>query len=151
MANPEGPQPGRRSEGKSQYIADLVPGTLSVIELPRSKDWKKDLETDTRQVYQNMPRGGLAAAPSEPDNPILAQAGKPGPIKYCIYIIKENRTYDQVFGDMPQGNGDPKLCLFPDKASPNHHKLARGFVLFDNFYVDAEVSAGGHEWSMGAY
>ena len=69
----------------------------------------------------------------------------------CIYIIKENRTYDQVFGDMKEGNGDPELCLFPEAVTPNHHKLAREFVLLDNFYVDGEVSADGHEWTMGAY
>ncbi len=68
-----------------------------------------------------------------------------------IYIIKENRTYDQVFGDMKEGNGDPHLCLFPESVTPNHHALARQFVLLDNFYVDGEVSADGHEWSMGAY
>ena len=149
-ANPEGPQPGRRSEGKSQYIGDLVPGTLSIIDLPRGGDGRKALETYTRQVYDNVPRSGAVARPASADNPILP-GSQPSPIKYCIYIIKENRTYDQVFGDMAQGNGDAKLCLFPDKASPNHHKLAREFVLFDNFYVDAEVSADGHEWSMGAY
>ncbi|HZQ45499.1 MAG TPA: alkaline phosphatase family protein, partial [Verrucomicrobiae bacterium] len=65
--------------------------------------------------------------------------------------VKENRTYDQVMGDMKEGNGDPKLCIFPERITPNHHKLAREFVLLDNFYVDAEVSADGHEWSMGAY
>jgi phospholipase C len=73
------------------------------------------------------------------------------PIKYCLYIVKENRTYDQVFGDLPQGNGDPKLCLFPERITPNLHQLVRQFVLLDNFYADAEVSADGHEWSMGAY
>src|SRR5262249_51468708 len=72
-------------------------------------------------------------------------------IQHVIYIIKENRTYDQVFGDIPEGNGDPSLCLFPEKVTPNHHKLARQFVLLDNFYVDGEVSADGHQWSMGAY
>jgi hypothetical protein len=77
--------------------------------------------------------------------------GDPTPIKYCFYIIKENRTYDQVLGDIPEGRGDPKLCLFPERITPNHHKLAREFVLLDNFYVNAEVSANGHEWSMGAY
>jgi hypothetical protein len=82
---------------------------------------------------------------------VPAKAGLPSPIKYCIYVIKENRTYDQVLGDMPEGNGDASLCLFPEKTTPNHHKLAREFVLLDNFYVDAEVSADGHEWSMGAY
>jgi phospholipase C len=83
--------------------------------------------------------------------PVPAEPGLPSPIKYCIYIIKENRTYDQFLGDLPQGNGDPRLCLFPENVTPNHHKLAGDFVLLDNFYVDAEVSADGHEWSMGAY
>ena len=68
-----------------------------------------------------------------------------------IYVIKENRSYDQVFGDMPEGNGDTGLCIFPEKITPNHHKLARQFVLLDNFYADGEVSADGHQWSMGAY
>ena len=83
--------------------------------------------------------------------PIPRKVGDPSPIKYAIYIIKENRTYDQVFGDMKQGNGEPGLCLFPETVTPNHHKLAREFVLLDNFYVDGEVSADGHEWTMGAY
>ncbi|MGD0263088.1 MAG: beta-propeller fold lactonase family protein [Verrucomicrobiota bacterium] len=80
-----------------------------------------------------------------------APLGAASPIQYCIYIIKENRTYDQVLGDLPQGNGDPKLCLFPERVTPNLHQIARQFVLLDNFYADAEVSAGGHEWSMAAY
>ena len=78
-------------------------------------------------------------------------AGASTPLDHVIYVIKENRTYDQVLGDLPQGNGDPALCLFPEKITPNHHALAREFVLLDNFYANAEVSASGHEWSMGAY
>ena len=73
------------------------------------------------------------------------------PIKYCIYVIRENRTYDQVFGDIKAGNGEPTLCIFPEKVTPNAHRLAKQFVLLDNFYCDGEVSAEGHEWSMGAY
>jgi Phosphoesterase family len=84
-------------------------------------------------------------------NPVPAKVGDASPIKHVIYVIKENRTYDQVFGDMKEGNGDPGLCLFPEKVTPNHHKLAREFVLLDNFYCDGEVSADGHEWSMAAY
>ena len=87
----------------------------------------------------------------EPDNPIPAKVGEASPIKHCIYIIKENRTYDQVFGDIREGNGDAALCIFPERVTPNHHALARQFVLLDNFYVDGEVSANGHEWSMAAY
>jgi hypothetical protein len=82
---------------------------------------------------------------------IPAKVGDPSPIKHVLYIIKENRTYDQVFGDLKEGNGDRDLCLFPEAITPNHHRLARDFVLLDNFYCDGEVSADGHEWSMGAY
>ena len=91
------------------------------------------------------------SATGRTDNPIPHKVGDASPIKHCIYIIKENRTYDQVFGDMKEGNGDADLCLFGEKVTPNHHKLARQFVLLDNFYVDGEVSADGHQWSMGAY
>jgi len=149
-ANPEGPQPGQRGENH-QYIADLTPGVLSIIDLPRGGDWARALAAGTRLAYDNVPHSDEAPLPADKGNPVPAEAGAPSPIKYCIYIIKENRTYDQVFGDMPQGNGDAKLCLFGETNTPNHHKIARQFVLFDNFYVDAEVSAGGHEWSMGAY
>jgi hypothetical protein len=73
------------------------------------------------------------------------------PFKHVIYIIKENRTYDQVLGDMKEGDGDPSLVFFPENVSPNHHALARRFGLFDRFFVNAEVSASGHNWSTAAY
>jgi phospholipase C len=79
------------------------------------------------------------------------KVGDKSPIKYVFYVIKENRTYDQVLGDVKKGNGDENLCLFGEKITPNQHKLVNDFVLLDNFYVDAEVSADGHNWSMGAY
>jgi hypothetical protein len=65
-------------------------------------------------------------------------------------VIRENRTYDQVLGDIPRGNGDPSLTLFGEEVTPNAHAIARDFTLFDNFYVDAEVSYDGHAFSMGA-
>ncbi|MDB5014841.1 MAG: bifunctional YncE family protein/alkaline phosphatase family protein, partial [Daejeonella sp.] len=90
-------------------------------------------------------------AQSEVGNPIPGKVGEKSPIKHVFYVIKENRTYDQVLGDMKEGNGDTSLCIFPERVTPNHHALARQFVLLDNFYVDAEVSADGHNWSMAAY
>jgi len=87
----------------------------------------------------------------EEGNPVPAKPGNPSPIKYVFYIIKENRTYDQVLGDIKEGNGDNNLVLFGEKITPNLHALANEFVLLDNFYVDAEVSEDGHSWSMGAY
>ena len=79
------------------------------------------------------------------------KVGDKSPIKYVFYVVKENRTYDQVLGDMPGGNGDTSLVLFGERITPNHHNLAKEFVLLDNFYVDGEVSADGHNWSHGAY
>jgi DNA-binding beta-propeller fold protein YncE len=149
-ANPRGPWPGRQT---TEYIATLYKGTLSVIDLPDRKHWEQQMAAWTAKAYSCTPLKEHAAVAVTPTagNPIPAKVGDPSPIKYVIYIIKENRTYDQVFGDIPQGNGDAKLCLFPDRVSPNHHKLARDFVLLDNFYADSEVSASGHEWSMAAY
>jgi DNA-binding beta-propeller fold protein YncE len=149
-ANPLGPWPGRNNK---EYIGNLYRGTLSLIDLPDHSHWAQQMALWTAQAYACTPLkadNAVAKAPSV-DNPIPAKVGDPSPIKYVIYIIKENRTYDQVFGDIAQGNGDAKLCLFPERVTPNHHKLAREFVLLDNFYADSEVSASGHEWSMSAY
>ena len=77
--------------------------------------------------------------------------GEPSVFKHVIYIIKENRTYDQVFGDMKEGNGDPNLVMFGEKVTPNHHALARQFTLFDNFYCSGVLSADGHSWVNAAY
>ena len=115
---------------------------------------RADMADYTRQAYDCSPLR-MDIAPSarslDEQNPIPSALGEPSPIKYCVYIIKENRTYDQVFGDLPQGNGDASLCLFPRHVTPNHHALVEQFVLFDNFYVESEVSADGHEWTMAAY
>jgi len=155
LANPLGPQPGLPSPTNTvaQYIADLFRGTLSIIHLPSGKKLERNLAAWTAQAFNCTPLKADAGVSGErpADSPIPAKPGDPSPIKYCLYIIKENRTYDQVLGDMPQGNGDPKLCLFPEKVTPNLHLIARQFVLLDDFYVDGEVSADGHEWSMGAY
>jgi DNA-binding beta-propeller fold protein YncE len=149
-ANPNGPGPLKKSP---DYIANLFQGTLSIIDLPRRRDAEKQMAAWTAQVYSCTPlkSDDSVTVTPPPGNPIPAKPGDPSPIKYVIYVVKENRTYDQVFGDMPQGNGDPKICLFPKRATPNHHELAGDFVLLDNFYADASVSADGHEWSMGAY
>jgi YVTN family beta-propeller protein len=155
QANPLGPQPGVRNSTDStvQYIARLFRGSLSIIDLPSQKELDRQLAAYTAQAYQCSPINSNAtvSAPHPADNPIPLSPGDTCPIKYCLYVIKENRTYDQIFGDMPEGNGDPDLCLFPERVTPNLHALARQFVLLDNFYVEAEVSADGHEWSMAAY
>ncbi|MEO6820910.1 MAG: bifunctional YncE family protein/alkaline phosphatase family protein [Ginsengibacter sp.] len=131
------------------YIGGLFRGTLSIIPVPK----KGALSVYSRQVYKNTPynKSKELESAGEKNNPIPTKVGDTSPIKYVFYIIKENRTYDQVLGDMPEGNGDTSLCLFGEKITPNLHALAREFVLLDNFYVNAEVSADGHNWSMGGY
>ena len=160
IANPLGPQPvsaadnsgyhmGSTPNSKLQYIAGLFKGSLSFIDAPQAEK----LKTYTRQVYRNSPftKEKISVSEGAENNPIPRKAGEKSPIKHVFYIIKENRTYDQVLGDVPEGNGDSSLCLFGKQVTPNHHSLAKDFVLLDNFYVDAEVSADGHNWSMAAY
>jgi 6-phosphogluconolactonase (cycloisomerase 2 family) len=150
-ANPQGPGPYEAGKLKStyQYIAGLLQGSLSAIDLPGPEK----LADYTKQAYACSPLRAEAAPVGDlpGDGPIPRKADGAGPIKHCIYVVKENRTYDQVLGDMKEGNGDPNLCLFGEKVTPNIHKLARQFVLLDNFYADGEVSADGHQWTMGAY
>ena len=149
--NPNGPSPfGKREDNRAaQYIGSLFLGTMSVMDQPDVSA----LGAYSRLVYENTPykKEKEMMTEGEIGNPIPMKVGETSPIKYVFYIIKENRTYDQVLGDMKEGNGDSSLCIFPEKITPNEHALARDFVLFDNFYDDAEVSADGHNWSMAAY
>ncbi len=149
--NPLGPQPIEKNadDRAAQYIGELFLGTLNVFDAPNDEQMIRY----SKQVYDNTPysKEKEQTAEGEPGNPIPMHAGDLSPIKYVFYIIKENRTYDQVLGDIPEGNGDSSLCLFPEKVTPNEHALAKEFVLLDNFYVNAEVSADGHNWSMAAY
>jgi DNA-binding beta-propeller fold protein YncE len=133
-------------------VHTLTPGAVSFFPL---SDALADLRKHTAKVIANTPYRASqllqAKSNSGPASIVPTQVGLGSPIKHIVYIIKENRTYDQVFGDLPQGNGDPELTLFPRKITPNHHKLAEEFVLFDNFFVDGEVSSDGHQWSTAAY
>jgi YVTN family beta-propeller protein len=150
-ANPKGPNPIlKKAKKNEEYIGGLFPGAVSIIATPKPSE----MPGLSKTAYTCSPLRADSAPtsrPREPNHPIPAKVGGMSPIKHCIYIIKENRTYDQVFGDIREGNGDVSLCLFPERVTPNHHALARQFVLLDNFYVDGEVSANGHEWSTAAY
>jgi hypothetical protein len=136
------------------FIGQTLEGAVSVVPIPD----EAGLKEYTAQVYLNCPYSDaqLTAAPHPVKTAIPTKVGDPSPIKHVIYVIKENRTYDQVFGDLtdgpnPKGKGDPKLCMFPRKVTPNHHKLAEEFVLLDNLYCNGQVSRDGHPWSTAAY
>jgi hypothetical protein len=121
----------------SRYVLDELIGDVRRI----GNEELRRLPQHTARVQANRPARGPEPSPR-------AERGR---IRHVIYVIKENRTYDQVLGDDPRGNGDPALALFGRAVTPNHHAIAREFTLLDNFYCNAEVSAQGHTWSMGAF
>ncbi|MCA9446373.1 MAG: bifunctional YncE family protein/alkaline phosphatase family protein [Candidatus Omnitrophica bacterium] len=150
---PQGPRrPNPKENEKTETIKTLMEGAVNTLEID---EYRSRLPELTRQVYANCPYNdellAQAAPTSGTPSVVPSVVGAGSPIKHVLYIIKENRTYDQVFGDLPQGNGDPNLCLFGKETTPNHHAIAEQFVLFDNLYCDAEVSADGHQWSNAAY
>ncbi len=161
LANPNGPNPlgnkqkvvfqkGDASKPAAvEYIGGLFKGTMSIFEEPS----EQLLGSYSKAVYANTPysKEKEMQASGEAGNPIPMKVGDPSPIKYVFYIVKENRTYDQVLSDVVGGNGDTSLLLFGEKITPNQHALVKEFVLLDNFYVDGEVSADGHNWTFGAY
>jgi hypothetical protein len=129
----------RRGHPAYRYIATLIHGSVARI---RIRDLASELHAMTGQVEtDNLMKGKLGV--------IRFHQGA-NPIRHVIYIIKENRTYDQIFGDLKPGNGDPALTMYGWNITPNEHKLARQFGILDNFYCSGEVSGNGHVWSMAA-
>ena len=125
-----------------QYVWQLEKGALTVIPRPEPGE----LKSLTLLVGKNNHFSTASQRP--PDNAIFAFLHNR--IHHVIYIVKENRSYDQVLGDLEKGNGDPRLNLFPDALAPNHHEIARRFVTLDNFYDSGEVSGNGWNWSTAA-
>ncbi|MBU6325009.1 MAG: hypothetical protein KJS92_05925, partial [Bacteroidetes bacterium] len=139
----------RAEARKVQYIGSLFRGTVSWLELPN----ERQLQAYTAACYRNTPysKSNELVTNIPAGNPIPDSIGKYSPLKHVFYIIKENRTYDQVLSDVAGGDGDTSLLLFGDSITPNQHKIVKDFVLLDHFYVEAEVSADGHNWSTAAY
>jgi len=97
--------------------------------------------------YGLLQEAKLPPRPDQPPRPVPERVGEPSVFQHVIYVIKENRTYDQVFGDIKEGNGEPSLCAFGGRITPNQHKLVREFVLLDNTYCSGILSADGHQWA----
>jgi YVTN family beta-propeller protein len=145
--------PGETDYGVSGYNSHADNGTVSIVPLPD----KKTLHAMTRQVYENnhwdLRVNIESAAGGDRDTapvPIPAKIGDPSLIKHVFLIIRENRTYDQVLGDVPKGDGDPSLAVFGAKATPNMHDMIKRFPLLDNFYTPSRQSADGHQWIVEA-
>ena len=127
-------------------------GSVSLVPLPG----KRELSRFSQTVWDNLRQPRIAAAllpprPGQPPRAIPERIGEPSLIKHVVYIIKENRTYDQVLGDVTNGNGNAHLCTFGERITPNQHKLVREFALLDNTCCAGILSADGHQWSMSAF
>jgi YVTN family beta-propeller protein len=137
--------------GGDESVKSLQKGTVEIVDLTQMK---ANLRTWSKQVYDNTPYHDdqlVAAKTPTVATVIPREVGAGSPIKHVLYIIKENRTYDQVLGDLGKGNGDSRLTIFGETVTPNHHAIARQFVLLDNLFCDGEVSVDGHSWSNSAY
>lgn len=148
-----GPGRPRQGSGAPEFNSHQHHGSLSLVPLSA---FAGDLATLSAQVDANLRRDAIEQAllrprSGQPPRAIPERIGEPSLIRHVVYIIKENRTYDQVLGDMPEGRGDPELCVFGESITPNQHALARQFVLLDNTYCSGILSADGHQWSTAAF
>ena len=149
VANIKGEGSRTKNPKKEGWNSHEHRGTISKIELPdaaKLKEYTAQVLADSRvpqilAAYDKQ-RSGLKPVP------VPGRAGEPSVFEHVVYVIKENRTYDQVLGDLKEGNGDPKLCVYGEALTPNLHALAKQFVLLDNYYCNGVLSADGHSWAI---
>jgi YVTN family beta-propeller protein len=132
----------------ASYQGSAFLGTVDRIPIPSGRA----LDKNTAQVIENgrvlqIKQASQPALGGQAPVPVPAHVGEPSVFQHVLYILKENKTYDQVFGDLPQGNGNSNLCVYPRLVTPNHHALALQYVLLDNYYCNGVNSADGHSWS----
>ncbi len=152
VANVKGLGSRQPGEGKQGWNSRRYLGTVSKIKIPTTPElqaYTRQANADTRvpQILRAWEKSDSRKKPV----PVPRRLGEPSVFEHVVYIIKENRTYDQVFGDLPQGNADPALCVFGREVTPNHHALVEQFALLDNYYCNGVLSADGHAWAMEGY
>jgi YVTN family beta-propeller protein len=154
VANIKGVGFGRPGRGKGgrEFNSHQYYGSLSLVRVPGTGELRKL----TARVLANMRAPLLAEAARPPRagqaaRPVPERVGEPSLFKHVVYLIKENRTYDQVLGDLAEGNGEPSLCVFGEHVTPNQHKMVRDFVLLDNTYCSGILSADGHQWATTSF
>ena len=149
VANIKGLSPGHpRESGRLEFNSQEWNGSLSLVPAPSTRQlaaFTRAALADMR--YPLLAQARLPARPGQPPRPVPERVGEPSVFKHVIYIIKENRTYDQVLGDVKEGDGDPSLCVFGEKVTPNQHKLVHEFALLDHTYCSGSKSPDGHQWT----
>ena len=152
VANIKGLSRGRLGDsGQTEFNTKQHAGSLSLIPLPSPSQLAADTATALANLrYPLLAQAKLPARPGQPAVPVPVRVGEPSVFQHVIYVIKENRTYDQVLGDIPSGNGSAALCTFGAKVTPNQHAFVDQFVLLDNTYCSGVLSADGHNWADSA-
>ncbi len=144
-------QIGNREPGQKGFTAHRQLATVSIIPVPTETELTAYTEKVRKQSMQfRLTLAEQLPRPNAKPRPVPERIGEPSVFTHVVYIIKENRTYDQVLGDMPEGRGMPSLCVFGDSITPNQHQLAREFMLLDNYHVSGKSSAEGHPWADAA-
>lgn len=154
VANIKGIGPGRhnKTSGKTEFNSHQYYGSLSLMKVPSALELARGTQQALANLrYPLLAEAALPARPGRPPQPIPERVGEPSVFRHVVYLIKENRTYDQVLGDIPAGNGEPSLCVFGETVTPNQHKLVSEFVLLDNTYCSGILSADGHQWADSAF
>ena len=138
-----------KSRGKALgYNSKQLFGSLSLVPIPSSAALAGFTQTALENLrYPLLAQARLSPRPGRAPVPVPERVGEPSVFQHVIYLIKENRSYDQVLGDTPEGNGDPNLCVYGERITPNQHKLVREFTLLDNTYCCGIMSADGHQWT----
>ena len=142
---------GSRILSKGLYTAHHQQATISIIPIPANKDFASlTIRVENANLLFRTKLAQLLPRKNVEPKPVPDRVGEPSLIKHVVYIIKENRTYDQVMGDMKEGNGQSSICIYGDSITPNQHKLAKNFLLLDNYYASGKSSAEGHQWTDAA-
>ena len=141
-----------QSERHAGYNTHQYHGSLSLVNVPSARELAADTSVALANIrYPLLREAALPPRLGQLPRPVPQRVGEPSVFKHVVYVIKENRSYDQVLGDMKEGNGDSSLCVFGERVTPNQHKLARDFVLLDNTYCSCILSADGHQWADTAF
>ncbi|HEY3862082.1 MAG TPA: bifunctional YncE family protein/alkaline phosphatase family protein [Verrucomicrobiae bacterium] len=142
-------EPAGRRKGKGEgYNSKQWYGSLSLAPALSGRGLKKATAAVLANLrYPLLEAARLPARPGRAPQPVPERVGEPSPIQHVLYIVKENRTYDELLGDMPEGNGKPDLCVYGQRVTPNEHQFCRDFVLLDNTYCCGIMSAEGHQWT----
>ena len=136
------------AEAVKAYTIHKELASVSVIGIPNVQQLKGyTAQVQRLNLFQRLALSNAAPRREAQARPLPERIGEPSRFRHVVYIIKENKTYDQVLGDLPQGRGDSRLCVYGEQVTPNQHKLAREFSLLDNYYASGKSSAEGHQWA----